>query len=95
MSELCPKHHADCLPSLARECPLPEWLLLELPTSGAGNEVLVKTSKGRAMIKTFICCRDGQYRFDSVNANSDPIYIPENEEVDVHFVGANVNSPAS
>ncbi|MFC5697485.1 helix-turn-helix transcriptional regulator [Pseudomonas sp. GCM10022186] len=58
----------------------------------AGDEVLVKTTKGLAMIKEFIYYRDGQYRFDSVNLDSDPIFIHEAEVVDVQYVGAIVKS---
>ncbi|MCO6057335.1 helix-turn-helix transcriptional regulator [Pseudomonas sp. MOB-449] len=58
----------------------------------AGDEVLVKTTKGQAMIKEFIYYRDGQYRFDSVNADYDPIFIHEDEVEDVQYVGAIVKS---
>ncbi|MBT8766708.1 LexA family transcriptional regulator [Metapseudomonas boanensis] len=58
----------------------------------AGDEVLVRTTKGLAMIKEFIYHRDGQYRLDSVNADSDPIFIHEDEVVDVQYVGAIVKS---
>lgn len=58
----------------------------------AGDEVLVKTAKGQAMIKEFIYYRDGQYRFDSVNADYDPIFIHEDEVEDVQYVGAIVKS---
>ncbi|MNF75976.1 LexA repressor [compost metagenome] len=65
----------------------------------AGDEVLVKTTKGQAMIKEFIYYRDGQYRFDSVNADYDPIFIHEDEVEDVQYVGAIVKgsrfTPAS
>ncbi|MNJ82022.1 hypothetical protein D3C77_811480 [compost metagenome] len=52
----------------------------------------MKTTKVRAMIKEFIYYRDGQYRFDSVNADCDPIFIHEDEVVDVQYVGAIVKS---
>ncbi|MCY1301968.1 Peptidase S24-like protein [compost metagenome] len=58
----------------------------------AGDEVLVKTTKGQSMIKEFIYYRDGQYRFDSVNADYDPIFIHEDEVEDVQYVGAIVKS---
>ncbi len=58
----------------------------------AGDEVLIKTTKGRAMIKEFIYLRDGQYRFDSVNADCEPIFFQEDEVVDVQYVGAIVKS---
>ncbi|WP_069086579.1 LexA family transcriptional regulator [Pseudomonas sp. TCU-HL1] len=58
----------------------------------AGDEVLVKTTKGRAMIKEFIYYRDGQYRFDSVNTDCEPIFIREDEVVAVQYVGAIVKS---
>ncbi|MCY1291225.1 Peptidase S24-like protein [compost metagenome] len=66
-----------------------EFVLIE-PSKDyvAGDEVLVKTTKGQAMIKEFIYYRDGQYRFDSVNADYDPIFIHEDEVVDVQYVGA-------
>lgn len=58
----------------------------------AGDEVLVKTTNGQAMIKEFIYYRDGQYRFDSVNADYDPIFLREDEVEDVQYVGAIVKS---
>ncbi|MBT8764854.1 S24 family peptidase [Metapseudomonas boanensis] len=70
-----------------------EFVLVE-PSKNyvAGDEVLVKTTKGRAMIKEFIYYRDGQYRFDSVNADCDPIFIHEDEVAAVQYVGAIVKS---
>jgi len=32
MGSCCEKHHVEFVLSLARECPFPEWLLLELPS---------------------------------------------------------------
>lgn len=54
----------------------------------AGDEVLVKTVKGQAMIKEFVYFRDGQYRFDSVNDAFDPIYLAQEEIVSIQYVGA-------
>lgn len=54
----------------------------------AGDEVLVTTISGQSMIKEFMYHRDGQYRFDSVNAEYDPIYIGESDVASVHYVGA-------
>lgn len=52
-----------------------------------GDDVLVKTSNGRAMIKEFVYLRDGQYRFDSYGPGHDPIYLDISEVVTIHFVG--------
>lgn len=58
----------------------------------AGDDVLVKTVKGQAMIKEFIFYRDGQYRFDSVNADYESIFLQEDEVVDVQYVAAILKS---
>lgn len=58
----------------------------------AGDEVLIKTVNGQAMIKEFVYFRDGQYRFDSVNDAFDPIYLVGEEIVSIHYVGAIVKS---
>ncbi len=58
----------------------------------AGDEVLVKTQAGQSMIKEFVYFRDGQYRFDSVNADFEPIYLAREEIISIHYVGAIVKS---
>lgn len=64
-----------------------EFVLIEPNTSYVtGDEVLVKTTKGKAMIKEFIYLRDGQYRLDSVNQGYEPIFIPADQVDKVHFV---------
>ncbi len=70
-----------------------EFVLIE-PSKDyvAGDEVLVKTVSGQAMIKEFVYFRDGQYRFDSVNNAFDPIYLTQEEIVFIHYMGAIVKS---
>jgi phage repressor protein C with HTH and peptisase S24 domain len=65
-----------------------EFVLVEpnLPYA-SGDDVLIRTKNGRAMIKEFIYLCDGQYRFDSYGPGHDPIYINESEVEKVHFVG--------
>ncbi|SDF46196.1 XRE family transcriptional regulator [Phytopseudomonas seleniipraecipitans] len=58
----------------------------------AGDEVMVRTLDGQAMIKEFIYLRDGMYRFDSVNQNHPPIHIPQGEVSKVHLVGGILKS---
>lgn len=58
----------------------------------AGDEVMVKTLDGRAMIKEFIYCRDGMYRFDSVNQAFPPIHLPEDMIDKIHLVGGILKS---
>ena len=57
-----------------------------------GDEVMVRTLDGQAMIKEFIYLRDGMYRFDSVNQNHPPIHIPQGEVSKVHLVGGILKS---
>ncbi|OAL61358.1 hypothetical protein A6R74_16055 [Halomonas sp. ALS9] len=54
----------------------------------AGDEVLVCTHDGQCMIKIFLWLRDGQYRFDSINDDFEPVYLMENEVEHIHYVGA-------
>lgn len=54
----------------------------------AGDEVLICTTDGQCMIKTFIWLRDGQYRFDSINDDFDPLYLFEEDVERIHYVGA-------
>lgn len=64
-----------------------EFVLIEPNTTYVtGDEVLVKTTHGRAMIKEFIYMRDGQYRLDSVNQGYEPVFLPIGEVEKVHFV---------
>ncbi len=58
----------------------------------SGDEVLVKTIDGKAMIKEYMYCRDGLYRFDSVNPGNEPIYLPEDQVEKVHYVGGILKS---
>lgn len=58
----------------------------------AGDEVMVRTLDGQAMIKEYIYLRDGMYRFDSVNQNHPPIHIPQGEVSKVHLVGGILKS---
>lgn len=58
----------------------------------AGDEVLVRTTDGQAMIKEFISCRDGQYRFQSINNDFEPIFIDEEQVECVQFMSAIVKA---
>ena len=53
-----------------------------------GDEVLVKTADGRAMVKEFIYHRDGQYRFDSISDGYPPIFLDEHLVEKIHYVAA-------
>lgn len=65
-----------------------EYVLIEpAQTYTNGDDVLVRTRDGRAMIKEFVYLRDGQYRFDSYSADHDPVYLDEAEVASIHFVG--------
>lgn len=57
-----------------------------------GDEVLVRTTNGRTMIKEYIYLRDGMYRFDSVNADHAPIHVAEDEIEHIHLVGGILKS---
>ncbi|WP_233440458.1 S24 family peptidase [Modicisalibacter coralii] len=54
----------------------------------AGDEVLICTADGQCMIKTYIWLRDGQYRFDSINDDFEPLYLFEDQVDRIHYVGA-------
>lgn len=70
-----------------------EYVLVEPSKSYySGDEVLVRTTKGRTMIKEFIYLRDGMYRFDSVNAEHAPIHVDEIEIEHIHLVGGILKS---
>lgn len=58
----------------------------------SGDEVMVKTAKGQAMIKEFIYQRDGMFRFDSVNQSHPPIHLPEDAIDKIHLVGGILKS---
>lgn len=58
----------------------------------SGDEVLVKTIDGKAMIKEYMYCRDGLFRFDSVNPGNEPIYLPVDQVEKVHYVGGILKS---
>lgn len=70
-----------------------EYVLIEPNKSfHAGDEVMVRTLDGQAMIKEFIYLRDGMYRFDSVNQNHPPIHIPQDNVSKIHLVGGILKS---
>lgn len=58
----------------------------------SGDEVMVRTSSGRTMIKEFIYLRDGMYRLDSVNTDHESIHLPEKEVEEIHLVGGILKS---
>ncbi|MCF7540616.1 LexA family transcriptional regulator [Pseudomonas petrae] len=58
----------------------------------SGDEVLVRTRSGQAMIKEFIYHRDGQYRFDSVNKDFEPFFVPDEDILSVQYVAAIIKS---
>lgn len=58
----------------------------------SGDEVLVKTKDGRAMVKEFIYHRDGQYRFDSISDGYPPIFLDETAVEKIHYVAAILKS---
>lgn len=70
-----------------------EYVLIE-PNKNyfSGDEVVVRTTSGRTMIKEFIYLRDGMYRFDSVNAEHSPIHISASEVMEIHLVGGILKS---
>ena len=51
-----------------------------------GDEVLVRTRDGRAMVKEFIYAREGQHRFDSISDGYPPVFLDDEEVVAVHYV---------
>lgn len=57
-----------------------------------GDEVLVRTTQGRSMIKEFSYFRDGMYRFDSVNPSEPPIFLEPEDIEFIHFMGGIVKS---
>lgn len=70
-----------------------EFVLIEPNKSFySGDEVMVRTSAGRTMIKEFIYLRDGMYRLDSVNAEHPPIHIAESDVMEIHLVGGILKS---
>lgn len=58
----------------------------------SGDEVMVKTADGQAMIKEFLYLRDGMYRFDSVNQSHPPIHIAQDQVLRIHLVGGILKS---
>ncbi|MFL1478300.1 XRE family transcriptional regulator [Pseudomonas grimontii] len=70
-----------------------EFVLIEPNKSFySGDEVMVRTSAGRTMIKEFIYLRDGMYRLDSVNAEHESIHIQEQDVMEIHLVGGILKS---
>lgn len=54
----------------------------------AGDEVVVKASDGRVMVKTFLYRRDGRVHLDSVNEAHPRVAIDEAQIDALHYVGA-------
>lgn len=70
-----------------------EFVLIEPNKSFvSGDEVMVRTTSGRTMIKEFIYLRDGMYRLDNVNAEHATIHIAESEVQEIHLVGGILKS---
>lgn len=70
-----------------------EFVLVEPNKSFySGDEVMVRTTTGRTMIKEFIYLRDGMYRLDSVNAEHNSIHIAESDVLEIHLVGGILKS---
>ncbi|QWE81231.1 S24 family peptidase [Pseudomonas donghuensis] len=53
-----------------------------------GDEVLVTTVDGKAMVKEYIYHREGQYRFDSISDGSPPTFLDERFVAKIHFLAA-------
>ncbi|WP_072444108.1 MULTISPECIES: XRE family transcriptional regulator [unclassified Pseudomonas] len=70
-----------------------EFVLIEPNKSFySGDEVMVRTTSGRTMIKEFIYLRDGMYRLDSINGLHAPIHVPKEDVLDIHLVGGILKS---
>jgi phage repressor protein C with HTH and peptisase S24 domain len=70
-----------------------EFVLVEPNKSFySGDEVMVRTTTGRTMIKEFIYLRDGMYRLDSVNSEHNSIHIAESDVLEIHLVGGILKS---
>lgn len=64
-----------------------EFVLVEPNTPPVlHEEVLVKTTDGRKMIKIFAQLADGYYRFDSINHDHPPMHFRVDEIESVHYV---------
>lgn len=70
-----------------------EFVLIE-PNKrfSSGDEVIVRTSSGKAMIKEFIYLRDGMYRLDSINTDYETLHIAEQDVEEIHLVGGILKS---
>ncbi|MCO7609382.1 XRE family transcriptional regulator [Pseudomonas chlororaphis] len=70
-----------------------EFVLVE-PNKGfdSGDEVMVKTTSGKSMIKEFIYLRDEMYRLDSINAEHATIHVPQKDVLEIHLVGGILKS---
>lgn len=55
---------------------------------GAGDEVVVVTTDGRAMVKEFVYRREGQVALNSVNNGHGRLTLPEDEIESIHYVVA-------
>lgn len=53
-----------------------------------GDEVLIRTTDGRSMVKEFIYHRDGQYRLDSISDGYPPLFLDEQLIENIHYVAA-------
>lgn len=66
-----------------------EYLIIEPSRQYvAGDEVLVYTQHEGCLIREFIALRAGQYRFDSINHNTAPLYLPEDAVLRMHAASA-------
>jgi len=59
---------------------------------GPGDEVVVVTTDGRAMVKEFLFARDGQIVLHSVNDSHGRTTLQESEVKSIHYVVAIVKS---
>jgi phage repressor protein C with HTH and peptisase S24 domain len=70
-----------------------EFVIIEPNTKVSnGDEVLVKCTKGRVMVKELLYTRDGEVHLGSVNESFAKITIPLSEIESIQYVGAIVKS---
>ena len=70
-----------------------EFVIIEPNTPWkAGDEVLIKSTGGKVMVKTFLYDRDGALYFQSINENHPSISIAKDEIAAIHHVVAIVKS---
>ncbi|ODC02928.1 hypothetical protein BFW38_04555 [Terasakiispira papahanaumokuakeensis] len=66
-----------------------EYLIIEPSRQYvAGDEVLIYTQNEGCLIREFIALRAGQYRFDSINHDTSPLYLPEASVLRMHAMSA-------